>query len=260
MGDRGHGFGGHPGAGVVGVYNEPMDMHVGPSQATASIHHRLDHGIKLEHLSLPLELIAARVSGGGQQLVQKLNGYRNTAMWVTAVRAEASGTVKQTWWGGREVKYAPTKKDIERLRTGSKIIAEAHFAMGAKSVWPGVVGLPAELTADNLHLLDQAPLTHQAWTWVLSHLFGGCVMGRDPARSVVGPDLHVWGVRNLHVVDAAAIPTTLGVNPQHTIMAMARVVAGRRPRCACKARPCCNSGNRRPIARLCWWRAPKRRA
>jgi choline dehydrogenase-like flavoprotein len=60
---------------------------------------------------------------------------------------------------------------------------------------------------------------------VLSHLFGGCVLGDDPATSVVGPDLHVRGVRQLHVVDASAIPTTLGVNPQHTIMAMAMITA-----------------------------------
>lgn len=223
----GHGFRGHPGAGVVGVYDHAVDMHIGPSQATASIHHRLDHGIKLEHLSLPLELIAARVSGGGQQLVRKLESYRNTAMWVTAVRAEASGTVRQTWWGGRSVTYVPTRRDIERLRYGTKLLAETHVAMGARSVWPGIVGLPAELSADQLDLIDQAPLDNRAWTWVLSHLFGGCVMGSDPARSVVGPDLHVWGTRKLHVVDAAALPTTLGVNPQHTIMAVAQLVAAR---------------------------------
>lgn len=219
-------FRGHPGAGVVGVYDQPVDMHNGPAQGTASIHHRLDHGIKLEHLSLPLELIAARVGGGGQQLVGKLADYRNTAMWVTAVRADAVGTVKQGLLG-TSVRYAPTKKDIERLRFGSKLLAHTHFEMGAKKVWPGIVGLPAELGPDQLDLFDQAPLYNKAYTWVLSHLFGGAVLGHSAQTSVVGPDLHVWGTRNLHVVDAAALPTTLGVNPQHTIMAVAMVTAWR---------------------------------
>lgn len=220
-------FRGHPGAGVVGVYDDAKDMHVGASQATASIHHRLDHGIKLESLSLPLELFAARVSGAGSALTGKLGDYRRCAMWVTAVRAEAEGTVRHTWWGGTALRYVPTRADLERLRFGSKLLAQAHFEMGARKVWPGVAGLPAEIGPDELALFDQAPLDNKAWTWVLSHLFGGAVLGSDRNRSVVGPDLHVWGKRGLHVVDAAALPTTLGVNPQHTIMAVAAITAER---------------------------------
>lgn len=218
-------FRGHPGAGVVGVYPHAMDPHTGPSQATASTHHRLDQGIKLESLSLPLELFAARVGGSGRVLVDKLADTRNCAMWVTAVRAEATGHVRQTWWGGKAVHYVPTQRDLQRLRFGTKLLAKAHFEMGALKVWPGIAGLPAELGRDDLACLDTAPLDNRAWTWVLSHLFGGAVLGRSADTAVVGPDLHVFGVRNLHVVDAAALPTTLGVNPQHTIMAVAAVTA-----------------------------------
>ena len=75
--------------------------------------------------------------------------------------------------------------------------------------------------------LDDAPLDNKAWTWVVTHLFGGAIAGNDPASSVVAPDLHVRGVRDLHVVDASVIPTTLGVNPQHTIMAVGMVTAQR---------------------------------
>jgi choline dehydrogenase-like flavoprotein len=46
-------------------------------------------------------------------------------------------------------------------------------------------------------------------------------MGRDPATSVVGPDHQVHDVEGLYVVDGAAVPTSLGVNPQVTIMALA---------------------------------------
>jgi choline dehydrogenase-like flavoprotein len=212
---------------VVGVYSEPKDMHFGASQATASIHHRLDHGIKLESLSLPLELFAARVSGAGTSLIEKLGDYRRCAMWVTAVRAKAEGTIRQTWWGGTALHYVPTREDLDGLRYGSKLLAQAHFEMGALKVWPGVAGLPAEIGPDELDVFDRAPLDNKAWTWVLSHLFGGAVLGSDPQRSVVDPGLQVWGKRRLHVVDAAALPTTLGVNPQHTIMAVAAITAER---------------------------------
>ncbi len=61
---------------------------------------------------------------------------------------------------------------------------------------------------------------------ILSHLFGGCVMGSDPTRSVCDDRGRVHGVQGLVVADASALPTTLGVNPQHTIMAWARWVTG----------------------------------
>ena len=223
----GQGWRAHPGAGTLAVYPDPVDMTTGPSQAVASIHHRLDVGIKLESLALPLELVAGRMSGGGHALMERLAHYRHQAMWVTAVRAEAVGRIRLGIFGGTRLTYQPTRRDLERLRTGTALLARLHFEMGATSVLPGVVGLPAEIGPDDVGLLDAAPLNNKAWTWVISHLFGGCVMGADPARSVVGTDLHVHGVRDLHVVDAAALPTTLGVNPQHTIMAVAQVVAER---------------------------------
>ena len=45
-------------------------------------------------------------------------------------------------------------------------------------------------------------------------------MGDDPARSVVDPDGRVWGWDNLYVADASVFPSSLGVNPQVTIMAL----------------------------------------
>jgi choline dehydrogenase-like flavoprotein len=46
-------------------------------------------------------------------------------------------------------------------------------------------------------------------------------MGRDPASSVIGPDHEMHDTRSLFIVDGAAVPTSLGVNPQVTIMALA---------------------------------------
>ncbi len=222
----GHGWRAHPGAGIMGVYDKPIDMTTGPSQGTASMHHRRDIGIKLESLSLPLELVAGRISGAGTRLTKRLADFRHFAMWVTAVRADAVGTVRAGWLGP-DIRYQPGRKDLDRLRKGSTLVARLHFEAGARAVLPGVVGLPYSLGPDELDLLRDAPQDNRRWTWVLSHLFGGAVMGDNPQRSVVAPDLHVRDVRGLHVVDASCLPTTLGVNPQHTIMAVARVVAER---------------------------------
>ena len=75
-----------------------------------------------------------------------------------------------------------------------------------------------------MHRIDEAPLDPQHYLGILSHLFGGCVMGTDPRTSVCDREGRVHGYQGLCIADASMIPSTLGVNPQHTIMALARWV------------------------------------
>jgi choline dehydrogenase-like flavoprotein len=56
-----------------------------------------------------------------------------------------------------------------------------------------------------------------------SHPQGGAVMGTNPKTSVVGPDFRVRGFENLYVCDASVFPSSVEVNPQLPIMAMADI-------------------------------------
>ncbi|MCA9544087.1 MAG: GMC family oxidoreductase [Myxococcales bacterium] len=222
----GHFFRAHPGAGVFGVYDEPIDMNVGATQGWASIGFRDSPGIKLETLAIPPEMIASRLSGGGTALMSKLSEYRHLAMWVHSIRAETAGRVRNL--GGKPfVTYSLDLPDMHRLRAGLYLTAQMHFAAGAKAIIPGIHGLPYKLGPDDLELIKHAPLEHRRYITIMTHLFGGAVMGGDPRTSVCDPTGKVRGTRNLFVSDAAAIPTVLGVNPQHTIMGLARHFAER---------------------------------
>lgn len=223
----GYGWRGHPGAGIVGLYPERVDMIRGTTQGAASMELRHQPGIKLESLGLPPEVLCARLPGAGHEFAEHLEKMPYMACWVAAVRAEAVGHVKRSRLGETVVRYSPTTQDVAALRHGAVELAKLHFAVGATAVYTGVHGMPSFLLPRDLHLLERAPLDNRCWTWVLTHLFGGAVFGKDPASSVVNPELHVWGHPRLHVVDASALPTTLGVNPQHTIMAVAMVTARR---------------------------------
>ncbi len=220
-------FRAHPGSGIFGIYDDPVDMNKGATQGWASTQFRTTKGLKLETLSIPLELVASRLSGAGHTLKRRLGAYRNLAMWVLAVRAEATGRVVRGPGGKPIVFYSATKSDMVRFREGAKLVAQMHFAAGAKAIVPGVYGIPYSLGPDELHKLDDIPPDPRVWTAIMSHIFGGCVMGTDPKRSVCTPDGAVRGYKQLYVMDASAIPSTLGVNPQHTIMAMARVQSRR---------------------------------
>ncbi len=220
-------FRAHPGTGIFGVYDEVVDLNVGATQGWASTAYRVEPGLKLETLSIPPEMVVSRLSGGGTALAKKLTEYRHLAMWVAAVRAETVGSVKPGFFGKPVVKYALNGPDMVRLRKGLALVARTHFAAGAKKVIPGIYGLPYSLGPDEVSQLDDAPLDPRAYVAILSHLFGGCVMGSDPRRSVVDARGRVHGYEGLVVCDASVIPTNLGVNPQHTIMGLARVFADR---------------------------------
>ncbi len=218
----GKGFRAHPGAPVFGCYDEPVDMNRGATQGWASVAYRENPGFKLETLSLPLDMLSGRLPGAGQALMERLTEFRQIAMWVQACRAETVGEVRSTLSGKPAVHYSLNRSDMLRFREGMYMVAKTHVAAGARAVLPAIFGMPYKLMPNEIEELREAPLDPRAYVSILSHLFGGCVMGKDAAHSVCDERGLVHGYDNLVIGDASAIPTNLGVNPQHTIMALAQ--------------------------------------
>ena len=54
-----------------------------------------------------------------------------------------------------------------------------------------------------------------------AHILGGACIGASPAEGVIDAYHRVYGHPGLHVVDGAAVPANLGVNPSLTITALA---------------------------------------
>jgi len=215
----------HPGGAVTAVYENPVDMHFGATQGWASMEYRNTVGLKLETLSMPLETIAGRVPGGGVELMERMKEFPYMANWVQAVRAESTGTVANGWFNQPDVRYGLNEKDMLRFREGMYIVAQLHFEAGAKYVLPGIQGLPSYLTKDQVDKIKDGPTRPTAYLGVCSHLFGGCTMGVDEKTALVDPQGKVRGYDNLYVADASMLPSNLGVNPQHTIMAMSWYLA-----------------------------------
>jgi len=218
-------FRAHPGTPCFGLYDEPIDMNKGATQGWASTAYREKPGFKLETLSLPLDMLSGRLSGSGEQLMERLEKFRHIAMWVHACRADAVGEIKRTLTGKPAVNYTLDRHDMLKFREAMYLIAKMHVAAGARAVIPATFGMPYQLEPNQIDQLKDAPLDPRAYVAILSHLFGGCVMGKDPATSVCDGRGRVHGYEGLVIADASAIPTNLGVNPQHTIMALARLFA-----------------------------------
>lgn len=220
----GRGFRSHPGAGVLGFYDDPVDLHRGATQGWSS-RAWADRGYKLETLSLPLQMLAARMPGGGASLVARLARSRHVQHLVLGLNADAEGRIRAGFGERPVVSYRLGAADLERLREGLHLLARLHVAAGARELMPGLGGLPPVIPAEQADDILKVPLKPRNFLCILSHLFGGAPMAADPARGACDGQGRVFGTQGLVVACAAAIPTTLGVNPQHTIMALARMRA-----------------------------------
>lgn len=212
-------FQAHPGAAVVGRFPEPVTMAFGATQGY-EVPMRARR-FKLESLGLPPEMLAARLPGVGAEWQERLAELDHYAQWCAQVRMRAHGRVTVGWGGEASVRYEPRPEDLDAVREALVLICRMMFAVGATEVYPGLGRVPEVLTNESqVALIEAAPLTRGDFHLVASHLFGSACAGADPSRSVVGPDLQSHEVRGLYVMDASVFPTNLGVNPQHSIMAV----------------------------------------
>lgn len=229
-GVRLHALGRHfqaqPGTSFAARFDRVISMDHGATQGFNSMHFVDSDRFKVESLSLPPELLAVNIPGIGPSFAAKLHEYQHLLNWAMVLRAETEGRVVSVL--GRDlVMFTPSSTDMARVRRGLRTLSEMMFAAGAAEIWPNVRGMPTLRGPDDLKAWDNAPLDPRAYSLMLSHLFGTARMGPDPRDAVVGTDFQVHGLRGCYVLDSSVFPTNLGVNPQHTIMAVARLGAMR---------------------------------
>lgn len=224
-GQVGRNFQAHPGAGVVGLYDDDIEMWTGATQGYETVHFR-DQGFKLETLALPPELAAARLPGVGKELMARLGDYRRMGLIAAQVRAAAQGRVGALPGGRPLIRYDLTPRDLKNLVRAMGVAAEIHFAAGAREVLLGIHGFAEVLRSpDELRVLAGFEPRANQFSMIATHLFGTCRMGSNPDHNVVGPNLESHDVSRLYVVDSSVFPTNLGVNPQCSIMALSWLAA-----------------------------------
>ncbi len=215
----GEGFAAHPGAAVVARFDEPVYMGFGASQGY-EVPMR-ERGFKLEALGLPPDMLAARLPGAGAEWQSRVAELGHYAQWGGLVRMEARGRVRAGLFDGISVRYEPTARDLEVVREALVCVARMMFAAGAVEVFPGIAGFPEIIRSEaELRQLESRPLRRADVHLVASHLFGSVCASGSPERGVVDERLAVRGREGLYVMDASVFPTNLGVNPQHSIMAL----------------------------------------
>jgi choline dehydrogenase-like flavoprotein len=119
------------------------------------------------------------------------------------------------------VRYHLTESDRRDLGEGLRKLCLALFESGATALYPSITRSQAFRNRDELSALPNA-LPSGLTSLMTIHLFSSCPMGEDLSKCATNSFGRVHGFKNLYVSDASLLCTAPGVNPQGSVMAMAR--------------------------------------
>lgn len=176
-------------------------------------------------LSLPFRL---------QHHRQAMLAYPYLANFGALVGSEPAGTVSSLPDPvlGTSLSWEFAPADVANVKYGLKTLVELGRLAGAVRAWvPTEPGILLDLRSNDPHdfaaALDRYPLGMAELRLSTAHPQGGNAWGGSGSKAgrVVDEHFRVEGWTNVYVADASLFPTSIGVNPQWTVMALSSMAA-----------------------------------
>lgn len=211
----------HPTLKITAEFLDPVNDHdVGvPPHQVKEFSPRLSFGCSI---SRP-QFMALGLLDHPDQLPDVVNRWKHHAVYYCMLHGTSSGTVR-TVPGLREpiVSYHLNRQDAVTLVDGLSKLCDLLFAAGAIKQFPTISGSPF-ITQENLHYWnhpERIPASKLRISTI--HLLGTCPAGENANICPVSSFGEVRNADNLYVNDGSMLCTSLGVNPQGPILALAR--------------------------------------
>jgi choline dehydrogenase-like flavoprotein len=235
----------HPSMPIIGKFDRTIDALSGTQASVYVDDHLVDRGYALESMSAPPVYAALMSPGPAMHTFRMVQSFRNLAGFgVMLVDTPSSNNrVVLDEKGEPRIQYQLSEADKQRFRQGITEAVRVMFLAGAKEVYlPTTENIlddrqatqlqPVVLT--NIHQADQIVrnlrFIPNRSIVTSAHMQATDKMGSNPKESVVASDFHVWGTKDLYVVDGSVFPTSVGANPMQSIYTFAKIFADRMPR------------------------------
>jgi choline dehydrogenase-like flavoprotein len=189
------------------------------------------YGILIETAQYAPGLIGSAtpwVSGAAHK--QSMEQFRHSATFIGLTRDRGHGQVTVDGNGEAVPAYAVEDElDRENLHRGIEAQIRLHEAAGAHQIYPLAAGAPTWRRGEDLDAfiagVRRIPLRAGGYKLFSAHQMGSCRMGTDPATSVAGPLGELHDTKGVWIGDGGAFPTSSGINPMVSIMALAHRTA-----------------------------------
>ncbi len=158
-----------------------------------------------------------------KKMEERMNDYTRMAKIGVLLRGNNLGELKKRHGTFSPLQYNLTGADKTKIRHGIRTAANIFLEAGADEVFTvhfKELLFRKDHKEEDLKKADTCSLEPRDLMLHTAHPQGGCKMGK-PGNGVVDFNGHSYDVDNLFVCDASLFPTSIGVNPQVTILALA---------------------------------------
>ncbi|CBL47195.1 Hypothetical protein HDN1F_36120 [gamma proteobacterium HdN1] len=165
----------------------------------------------------------------GADFVDFTEHYQQTAWFGFMIKDESRGRVSKglhpdvPW-----IRYSMNQRDFRKFLRGIELLSRMLLRVGAEYVHlPGLRRFPKIYSEKELDRVLQARLRPHHFAISAYHPLGTARVAPSAKLGVCDEGHRVFGWQGLYVMDGASLPSSLGANPQVTIMALAaRAAAG----------------------------------
>lgn len=227
-GQVGRNFACHPSLGVVGRFEHDVFGYKGATLGLYCDEFEAPEkgGFILEGGMAGADFIAVGAPGFGAGNVAFMKDFNKIAGLVSLIHDENAGSVTWDEAVGAKIDYALAEKDKATIRKCMVAAAKIFLAAGAREVVlptyvPAIIRSEAEIAG----VVDGLVIEEHTLRLTSYHPQGTCRMGTDPDATVVSPRGETHDVDGLFVADASLFPTSIMVNPQISVYAIATYVA-----------------------------------
>ncbi len=216
----------HPASKVSFELEEDVYSWVGIPQACYSTALE-NEGIIFEGVAMPPDLGPSAVPFLGEELTRYFNNYKKIATFGFMIKDSTEGYLKADVFGQPIYHYQMTLEDMQRLKRAISFLAELGFSSEKpKRIYAMVSKKPNVFnTKNDLQKFIKTEHIPADFECMAFHPLGTCRVGCSPDTGACDENLKIFGTQNVYVCDGSVIPTSLGVNPQLTIMAFATRLA-----------------------------------
>jgi choline dehydrogenase-like flavoprotein len=214
----------HPSFRVGALFDERVDGWDGAMQSVYSDHFAHE-GLTLIGAYTAPNVLAAAFPGVGAAHRARVRAIPNLAFFGAMIHDEGGGRVRR--WLSREplVTYRMSDRDRLRMWRGIEILGDLAFAAGAREVLLPMFGVESVRSVEELRAFSRRPPPARKIECMSFHPLGTAKMSARVEDGLVRSTGESWQVGGLFVADGSVLPTSLGVNSQIPVMAVARRIA-----------------------------------
>ena len=191
-----------------------------------SIMQKPDFGFIIESIFVAPSQFSLIMPSFGMENLRHIQSYDKVAMGGVLVHDDSVGKIKLNKNKDATLNYTLHKDDQKKMVKGLREAVRIYLRAGARKVITGHINETIIEREDEIESKIPDDSAGQAKLLVLSaHPQGGNVMGEDTSNSVVNSYCKSHEIDNLYVCDASVFPTSVGINPQLTVLMLATIAS-----------------------------------